>query len=123
MQHLLRHLDLLVVVRHISVNSPLFDNIFDWATFKQKLRVQFRGTCSSGNFYRLLYKNRLLPGQAPLDFYLALEGIVYQGYRDYPGAIGEPEELLSRVFLQGLPSWLREVLAIKEEVECKNCIY
>ncbi|ROT80214.1 hypothetical protein C7M84_001065 [Penaeus vannamei] len=40
--------------------------------------------------------------------------MVYQGYRDHKEAIGSPEELIRRVFLQGLPSWLRELLALKE---------
>ncbi|XP_037781188.1 uncharacterized protein LOC119577706 [Penaeus monodon] len=55
----------------------------------------------------------MLAGQAPLDFYAILEGMVYQGYRDHREAIGSPEELIRRVFLQGLPL-ARELLALKE---------
>ncbi|XP_037773237.1 uncharacterized protein LOC119568907 [Penaeus monodon] len=69
---------------------------------------------SAPDFFRLIYENQMTAGQAPLDFYLQLEGAIYQGYRDYPNAIGEPDELIRRVFLQGLPGWLREVLALKE---------
>lgn len=55
-----------------------------------------------------------MAGQAPLDFHTTLEGMVYQGYRDHREAVGNPEELIRRVFLQGLPGWLRELLALKE---------
>ncbi|ROT71573.1 zinc knuckle protein [Penaeus vannamei] len=56
----------------------------------------------------------MMAGQAPLDFHTTLEGMVYQGYRDHREAVGNPEELIRRVFLQGLPGWLRELLALKE---------
>lgn len=98
----------------LVINSPLFDGIDTWELFKRKLREKFRGTCSAADFFRLIYENQMTAGQAPLDFYLQLEGAIYQGYRDYPNAIGEPDELIRRVFLQGLPGWLREVLALKE---------
>jgi len=98
----------------LIINSPIFDDIFSWDDFKQKLRQKFRGTCSASDFFTLLYEVRMLAGQAPLDFYAVLEGMVYQGYRDHKEAIGSPEELIRRVFLQGLPSWLRELLALKE---------
>jgi len=98
----------------LIINSPIFDDIFSWVDFKQKLRQKFRGTCSASDFFTLLYEVRMLAGQAPLDFYAILEGMVYQGYRDHREAIGSPEELIRRVFLQGLPSWLRELLALKE---------
>lgn len=88
-----------------TAKSALFGNIFDWSNFKKKFRVKIQGICSS----RSLYENRILPGQAPLDIYLAPEG-VYLGYSNYQGAIGEPEELLRRAFLQGLPCWVCEVL-------------
>ncbi|ROT64845.1 hypothetical protein C7M84_017196 [Penaeus vannamei] len=53
--------------------------------------------------------------QGPQDFFQQLEGIVYQGVRDYPD-VGNPEPLLKRLFLQGLPLWLREYLAIIDEL-------
>jgi len=98
----------------LIINSPAFDGIMSWTEFKAKLRLKFRGTCSSSDFFRLLYEKRLMSGQAPLDFYVDLEGAVYQGVRDYPEAIGEPDELIRRVFLQGLPGWLREMCALSE---------
>jgi len=64
----------------LIINSPIFDDIFSWVDFKQKLRQKFRGTCSASDFFTLLYEVRMLAGQAPLDFYAILEGMVYQGY-------------------------------------------
>lgn len=57
----------------------------------------------------------MLPGQAPMDYYLQLEGSVYQGYRDHRDAIGDPAELVRRVFLSGIPAWLRDFLAVRED--------
>lgn len=99
----------------LIINSPIFDGITSWEEFRAKLRVKFRGTCSSGDFFKLLYQNRMMAGQAPLDFFASLEGAVCQGMRDYPRVIGDPDELIRRVFLQGLPQWLREALAVTED--------
>ncbi|ROT69916.1 hypothetical protein C7M84_011874 [Penaeus vannamei] len=49
-------------------------------------------------------------------FLSTARGIVYQGVRDYPDVVGNPEPLLKRLFLQGLPLWLREYLAIIDEL-------
>lgn len=98
----------------VIINSPIFDEIYTWAEFRQKIRQKFRGTCSASDFFTLLYEVRMMAGQAPLDFHTTLEGMVYQGYRDHREAVGNPEELIRRVFLQGLPGWLRELLALKE---------
>lgn len=51
-----------------------------------------------------------------------LEGAVYQGVRDYPEAIVEPDELIRRVFLQGLPGWLREMCALSENEPLQHLI-
>jgi len=99
----------------LIVNSPIFDGIASWVDFKEKLRVKFRGTCSSTDFFNHLSNYRLAPGQAPIDFFVTIESIMYQGVRDYPRSVGMPDELIRRVFLQGLPQWLREALALKEE--------
>lgn len=99
----------------LIINSPIFDGITIWLDFKALVRVKFRGTCSSTEFFKHLHSSRLAAGQAPLDFFVSIEGLVYQGYRDYPVAIGVPDELIRRVFLQGLPHWLREALALKED--------
>jgi len=83
----------------LIINSPLFDFIRDWETFKASLRTKFRGTYTSADFYKVLYENRMSSVQAPMDFYLQLEGHVYQGYRDHREAIGDPSELVCWVFL------------------------
>lgn len=99
----------------LIINSPLFDFIRDWDTFKAALRSKFRGTYTAADFYKVLYENRMDAGQAPFDFYQQLEGSVYQGYRDHKEAIGDPSELIRRVFLTGIPPWLRDFLALKED--------
>lgn len=55
-------------------------------------------------------------GQAPLDFFVSIEGLVYQGFRDYPVAIGVPDKLIQRVFIHGLSHWLQEALALKSHL-------
>jgi len=99
----------------LIVNSPLFDGIRDWDIFKASLRAKFRGTYTSSDFFKVLYENKMVAGQAPMDFYIQLEGSVYLGYRDHREAIGDPSELIRRVFLSGLPSWLRDFLAVRDE--------
>lgn len=99
----------------LLVNSPLFDSIGDWQSFKAALRNKFRGTYTSADFYKVLYEIRMSTTQAPMDFFLQLEGNVYQGYRDHPEAVGDPSQLVKRVFLSGLPTWLRDFLALKED--------
>lgn len=99
----------------LIINSPLFDNIIDWNTFKAALRSKFRGTYTSADFFKVLYDIKMVPGQAPMDFFLQLEGSVYQGHRDHREAIGDPSQLVKWVFLSGLPAWLRDFLALKED--------
>lgn len=99
----------------LIINSPLFDYMQDWDTFKTALRTKFRGTYTAADFYKVLYENKMSAGQAPMDFYQQLEGSVYQGYRDHKEAIGDPSELIRRVFLSGIPPWLRDFLALKED--------
>ncbi|ROT73815.1 hypothetical protein C7M84_007725 [Penaeus vannamei] len=94
----------------------MFDGIREWAIFKTLLRRKFRGTCSSTDFFTILNECRMTSTQGPQDFFQQLEGIVYQGVRDYPDVVGNPEPLLKRLFLQGLPLWLREYLAINDEL-------
>ncbi|ROT64098.1 hypothetical protein C7M84_017979 [Penaeus vannamei] len=74
----------------LIINSPLFDFIRDWETFKASLRTKFRGTYTSADFYKVLYENRMSSVQAPMDFYLQLEGHVYQGLRKQPRGYGTP---------------------------------
>ena len=102
-------------VADLIVNGRHFERINDWEIFKYHLRAKFRGTCSSGDFFKLLSTYRMKPSQAPLDFYLELEGAVSQGARDYPESIGDPDDLVRRHFLDGLPEWLQDLLVIKED--------
>ncbi|ROT77060.1 hypothetical protein C7M84_004315 [Penaeus vannamei] len=99
----------------LIINSPLFDSITEWDTFKAALRSKFQGTYTSSDFYKVLYDMRMTPSQAPMDFFLQLEGHVYQGYRDHREAIGDPSELVKRVFLSGIPAWLQDFLSVKED--------
>ncbi|XP_037773928.1 uncharacterized protein LOC119570135 [Penaeus monodon] len=57
----------------------------------------------------------MLPDQSPFDYYLNLQAAVLQGERDYPNAIGDPDLLARRVFLQGVPQWMREALATRDD--------
>ena len=98
----------------LVINSSLFDPISDWQTFKGLLREKFRGTCSSADFFRMLYAHSMVAGQTPLDLYVQLQGAVYQGVRDYPKAVGDPDELIRRVFMQALPTRVKEIVAVHE---------
>lgn len=93
------------------IQSPMFDHITTWNDFKAKLRMKFRGTCSSSHFYDMLSRSRMAPPQTPLDFYQQVEMAVFQGVRDFPNQIGDAEDLLRRTFLQGVPLWLRQQLS------------
>jgi len=90
----------------IVINSPVFDGIGTWDEFKETLRQRLRGTCSSMEYLRHL-GSYVLGDTSPRDFYLAVETMVYQGMRDYPGELGPAEPLMRRTFLQGLPPWLQ----------------
>ncbi|ROT68900.1 hypothetical protein C7M84_012962 [Penaeus vannamei] len=99
----------------LIINSPLFDSITEWDTFKAALCSKFRGTYTSTDFYKVLYNIWMTLSQAQIDFFLQLEGHVYQGYRDHRKAIGDPSELVKRVFLSGIPAWLQDFLSVKED--------
>lgn len=85
-----------------------------WADFKQELRRKFRGTFTAADFFKVIYENTMGPNQAPMDFYQQLEAFVSQGYREHREAIGDPGELIRRVFLAGIPLWLRDLLSLKD---------
>jgi len=87
--------------------------------FKALIKEKFCGTSSPADFYRHLESIRLLPGQAPLDIFMAIEAAVYQGKREHPDSVGDPKELARRTFLQSLPGWLRELLSLCEDVPLK----
>ncbi|ROT84306.1 hypothetical protein C7M84_022510 [Penaeus vannamei] len=97
------------------INSESFDGIQDWDTFKWQLRRKFRGTYTASDFFKVLYDHAMTERQAPMDFFLEVEASVFQGYRDHRGAVGEPSELIRRVFLAGLPSTLRDLLVLKDD--------
>lgn len=99
----------------VLINSPLFESICTWDAFKAQIREKFRGTGSSSEFHRTLASLRLGKDQAPQDFYVEVEGCVYQGLRDYPGSIGDPVDTVKRVFMEGLPAWLRDILLLRED--------
>ncbi|ROT78753.1 hypothetical protein C7M84_002532 [Penaeus vannamei] len=97
------------------INSESFDGIRDWDTFKRQLRRKFRGTYTASDFFKVLYDHGMTEKQAPIDFFLEVEASVFQGYRDHRGAVGEPSELIRRVFLAGLPSTLLDLLVLKDD--------
>ncbi|ROT64847.1 hypothetical protein C7M84_017198 [Penaeus vannamei] len=79
----------------LIVNSPMFDGIREFLHDPERVQDDHHtGTTR---------------------FLSTARGIVYQGVRDYPD-VGNPEPLLKRLFLQGLPLWLREYLAIIDEL-------
>lgn len=97
------------------MNSPLFDGVTSWVEFKELMRLKFRGTFSSTDFFRHLNNYKLAAGQAPADYFVSVETTVFQGVRDYPRSLSCPEEVIRCIFLQGLPSWLGEAIILKEE--------
>jgi len=99
----------------LVINSPLFENVVTWQDFKNLVRKKFRGTSTSVDFFRFLNEIILAPHQSPQDLYIEIQGYVYQGLRDYPVAVGNAEELITRIFLQSLPLGLREMVMIKSD--------
>lgn len=97
------------------VNSPVFDGVHSWIEFAAKLRSKFKVACSAAAIFDLLQKMSMKNGQSPADFHLDLESLVYAGYREHERAFGDPEEVVRRYFVQGIPNWLRELL-----ITCKN---
>lgn len=98
------------------VNSPIFDEVNTWAEFKELIRKKFRGTASASDYLNFLSAQRLEPNQSPQDLYVQIQSYVYQAVRDYPTAIGDVDELISRTFLQALPMWLRELIVSSENL-------
>lgn len=97
------------------INSESFDGIQDWDTFKRQLRRKFRGMYTTSDFFKVLYDHGMTERQAPMDFFLEVEASVFQGYRDHRVAIGDPSELIRRIFLAGLPSTLHDLLVLKDD--------
>ena len=97
------------------INSALFESITTWAEFRQQLKKIFRGTVSSTDFHKYIHEKRLVAGQAPQDLYLDLQAIIYQGVRDYPLSVSNPQELIRITFLQALPHWLRKAVTLLED--------
>ena len=106
----------------LLINSSVFENISSWSVFKDMIRKKFRGTFSPSDFFKHLQEKRLGPSQSPHDFYIDIQGAVLQGERDYPRAVGDSSELIKRIFLQGLPVWMRELLASHENDSPDNLV-
>ena len=100
----------------LLINSSLFDSINTWSDFKDLVRIKFRGTTTPADYFTFLNALQLGTSQSPQDLYIQIQGYVYQGARDYPNIIVDTEELISRIFLQALPLWLRELLASAEDL-------
>ena len=92
--------------------SPMFQYISSWYEFKAQLRAKFRGIYTSESFFEMLSQSRMIPGQAPLDYYQQIEMVVYQGVRDFPQEVGDAEGLIRRTFRAGLPAWLKQQMAL-----------
>lgn len=107
----------------VIINSSAFDGISDWVVFKRQLKEHFRGIGSPHDYFTLLYQHRMMPDQSPFDFYLNLQAAVLQGERDYPNAIGDPDILARRVFLQGMPQWMREALATRDDAPTDKLVH
>ncbi|ROT84311.1 hypothetical protein C7M84_022502 [Penaeus vannamei] len=97
------------------INSESFDGNSGLGHLQAALRRKFRGTYTASDFFKVLYDHAMTERQAPMDFFLEVEASVFQGYRDHRGAVGEPSELIRRVFLAGLPSTLRDLLVLKDD--------
>lgn len=52
--------------------------------------------------------------QVLMNYFLQKEGSIYHGCRDHQEPIGQPSELIRRVLLSGVPFWMRDFLAVKE---------
>lgn len=78
-----------------------------------ELRRKFRGSSSPADFYKVLHDHTMSETQAPMDFYLQFEASIYQGF--HRDTIGDPSELIQRVFLLGVPDWLRDFLTLKDD--------
>lgn len=65
----------------------------------------------------------MLPDHSPFDYYLNLQAAVLQGERDYPNAIGDPDLLARRVFLQGISQWMREALATRDDASTDKLVH
>ena len=103
----------------LLINSTLFDHVTSWGTFKAMIREKFRGTCTWQEFNRVITGMRLKYDQAPLDFFLEIEGFIYQGVRDYPRMLSDPEDTIKHVFLEGLPPRLRDFVRAREDDRVK----
>ena len=96
----------------LIINSALFDGVTVWAEFKQLVQRKFRGTASAAEFLSHLSKQRLREHQSPQDFHMEVETAVLSGARDYPTIMRDQEETIKGTFLQGLPGWLQQSIAV-----------
>ena len=104
------------------VNSAAYEHIVTWHEFKELIRNKFRGTTTANDYFHFLNALKLAPYQSPQDLYVQIESYAYQAVRDHPSAVGDVNELISRVFLQALPLWLRELVASSEDLPCHKLV-
>ena len=102
-------------IAEVIINGPLFNGIHTWSDFKEQIKYKFRGTCSAAAFLNILATKKLQDRQSPADFHMEIESAVYAASRDFPDDLGNPRGLIKRTFLQGLPYYLQEALAVKNQ--------
>ena len=102
-------------IAEVIINGPLFADIHTWSEFKTRIKHKFRGTCTAAAFLNILATKKLQDRQSPADFHMEIESAVYAASQDFPDDLGNPRGLIRRTFLQGLPSYLQEALAVKNQ--------
>ena len=102
-------------IAEVIINGPLFANLHTWDEFKAQIKHKFRGTCTAAAFLNILATKKLQDRQSPADFHMEIESAVYAASQDFPDELGNPQGLIRRTFLQGLPFYLQEALAVKNQ--------
>ena len=106
----------------VIINGPLFENVTTWLEFKEKVKRKFRGTCSVAAFLNQLSSKKLQEDQSPADLHLEVESAVYSAVQDFPGEFDNPEGLIRRTFLQTLPAYLQEALAVRDQTSMEELV-
>ena len=102
-------------IAEVIINGPLFADIHTWSEFKARIKNKFRGTCTAAAFLNILATKKLQDRQSPADFHMEIESAVYAASQDFPDDLGNPQGLIRRTFLQGLPFYLQEALAVRNQ--------
>ena len=106
----------------VIINGPLFEHVTTWLEFKEKVKRKFRGTCSVAAFLNQLSSKKLQEDQSPADLHLEVESAVYSAVQDFPGEFDNPEGLIRRTFLQTLPAYLQEALAVRDQTSMEELV-